>query len=1287
MAVGNLTVGDAPIAIAYDSGKGEIFVGNVGDASFSIINDRTNTVGYGGYGVGSPFNMIYDSGKGEVFSVNSVSNLLNVINDTNDTVFTSVRGLGNNPSAGAYDPAKGLLFVANEGDPYAGTTGDTVSVVSDSSNAVVANVTVGYSPDGVAYDPQLGEIFVANGGSNNVSVINDTNLSVVATISLSNGPNAIVYDSGRGEVFVADSGLIVISPRTNAVIKTLSAVSTGYQGLAYDSRQGEILALTDYQLTGVLDSNYSFVGNVSLGKGGSLGTQALAYDAGNGFTYVTLAFNSGGSGRVALVSGAAYALTVKESGLPSGTTWYVNRTGGPLPGYGWSAPAGTAIPIWLINGTFQDAVASNKAYASNPSLGTIVESGGAPVTQNVSFAAAYKVTFQEKGLPTYYSYSVNVSGQPIASTSIFTTSVVELLPDGTYNYSAATPTLTFDAPSGNFTVKGAAFTWDINFTAVTYPLTFNETGLVSGNQWYVNTTAPFGYSVPSASAAAGTGIVLDLINGSYLFSIATNHRGFSANPALDSFYETAGLIAGQSISFGVPYNVTFNETGLPAGTTWSVYLNGQSTVSGTSTGLAESIPNGTYNFSFYSWNAVYYSSPGQVTIAGSPTSIAVPFGFATYLHAFQPQGLPSSDVWYLNETSGPSGYPDQNGSAAGGTGIDLALINGSYTYSVQSNTRDYNSNPSVSIYVYGTYPGDIPVSFSPHTYGVTFDESGLPAGTPWSVWINSSDGGENYSQSSTKSTLVVSAINDSYTYGIANIPGWHLNSTLGSSYTGTVTVVGASPAAEPLVFGRETYPFTLNASGLPATALWYVNLTSGPVGYPLLQESAPASGSIALPLANGTYVYEVATNEKDYAAGHAGNLTVSSGTPGGTTISFSLKSSRVTFQESDLPNGVTWYVNFTSGGPGGFSLPSALGSSGSPCIVTLPNGSFDYSVQTNDKAYQASGGSLTVAGASISRLVKFSLVTYDVTLQESGLPPGTEWWLNVTGGISQASVVGQTFEALPNGSYAFTVASSNNTFQAVGGSFHVQGAPVSLGVSFTPVTYLVSFHESGLSAGTEWSVSLAGTLRSAISPASVAFNETNGSGLTYRIESVSGYSSSPSSGTLNVSGSPAAVTVVFMVSANGPMVSSFTISPASVVKGSSVMLTVEVAGGSSPFAYQYDRLPAGCVTENSSSLTCTPTETGTWLVEVTVSDSMGREAFGNASLTVTAASSTGPSGTTFLGLPPVEGYALLGGVVAAIAVGLGVLLHRPRKAPAAPPSAQPLEETPASPESPPSGEA
>ncbi len=82
--------------------------------------------------------------------------------------------VGYSPSAIAYDSGKGEIFVAIAGS-------NSVSVISDSSNTVVANVTVGSLPHGVAYDSSKGEIFVANTNDGTVSVISDVSGTSVSS--------------------------------------------------------------------------------------------------------------------------------------------------------------------------------------------------------------------------------------------------------------------------------------------------------------------------------------------------------------------------------------------------------------------------------------------------------------------------------------------------------------------------------------------------------------------------------------------------------------------------------------------------------------------------------------------------------------------------------------------------------------------------------------------------------------------------------------------------------------------------------------------------------------------------------------------------------------------------------------------------------------------------------------------------------------------------------------------------------------------------------------------------
>jgi serine/threonine-protein kinase len=98
-----------------------------------------------------------------------------------ETLLTTVR-VGTYPNGIAYDSGKGEVFVGNENG------NNTVSVISDATNAVVATVKVGTNPHGVAYDSGKGEVFVANGNNASVSVISDSTNSVVATIAVGVNP-------------------------------------------------------------------------------------------------------------------------------------------------------------------------------------------------------------------------------------------------------------------------------------------------------------------------------------------------------------------------------------------------------------------------------------------------------------------------------------------------------------------------------------------------------------------------------------------------------------------------------------------------------------------------------------------------------------------------------------------------------------------------------------------------------------------------------------------------------------------------------------------------------------------------------------------------------------------------------------------------------------------------------------------------------------------------------------------------------------------------------------------
>ena len=104
-------------------------------------------------------------------------------------------------------------------------------------------------------------------------------------------------------------------------------------------------------------------------------------------------------------------------------------------------------------------------------------------------------------------------------------------------------------------------------SAPTYGVTFQESGLPSGTSWSVTLA---GSSLSSSSST----VVFQEKNGSYPFTIGSI-SGHAASPASGTI-TVAGVAQTKTIAFTTGYSVTFNEAGLPAGTSWSVTFNGTS---------------------------------------------------------------------------------------------------------------------------------------------------------------------------------------------------------------------------------------------------------------------------------------------------------------------------------------------------------------------------------------------------------------------------------------------------------------------------------------------------------------------------------------------------------------------------------------------------------------------------------------------------------------------------------------------------------------------------------------
>src|SRR5439155_1162956 len=88
----------------------------------------------------------------------------------------------------------GNVYVTNYGD-------NTVSVISSSTNSVLATVPVGMGPMGIAYGN--GIVYVANYDNGSVSVISSATNSVIATVPVGTNPAWDAFDPNNGYIYVS----------------------------------------------------------------------------------------------------------------------------------------------------------------------------------------------------------------------------------------------------------------------------------------------------------------------------------------------------------------------------------------------------------------------------------------------------------------------------------------------------------------------------------------------------------------------------------------------------------------------------------------------------------------------------------------------------------------------------------------------------------------------------------------------------------------------------------------------------------------------------------------------------------------------------------------------------------------------------------------------------------------------------------------------------------------------------------------------------------------------------
>jgi len=230
--VANITVGGGGISGAvFDPTNGDIYLTSGWEGEVLIISGQTNTM------VGSiPLNF---GTQCDPFSENPPNIPCTQAQD--------------GPSVPVLDPANGDFYVSNGG-------GNTVSVISGATNSLVTNVVVGGGsgtiinsanevfsggPGTPVIDSANGNIYVTHAFA--VSVISSSTNAVIATVKVGDGPHQPVFNPVNGDIYVPNetqdvceaavcrlnSNLSIISGATNTILATVRICN--YSSSAFSS--------------------------------------------------------------------------------------------------------------------------------------------------------------------------------------------------------------------------------------------------------------------------------------------------------------------------------------------------------------------------------------------------------------------------------------------------------------------------------------------------------------------------------------------------------------------------------------------------------------------------------------------------------------------------------------------------------------------------------------------------------------------------------------------------------------------------------------------------------------------------------------------------------------------------------------------------------------------------------------------------------------------------------------------------------------------------------------------
>lgn len=533
----------------------------------------------------------------------------------------------------AYDSLNGYVYIS---------TSMGVTVLDSYTDKVVTNIYLGanYIPSGIVYDPVNQHIYLTvivnevSSQSFYLLTINATTQQVISSpiFLVNNGLGELafdpVFDPVNELIYVPlNDSIYVVNPKIDSVEQAINLGSgSTIFGLVFDSFNGLLYGDTYNgnseeigNITPVNPVTYQVFPNITLGDNSV--SLTLLFDPANHFLYAGSLYNNVtviNPSRNAVVSlihfGQPYQLPLSMAYDPLNNFVYVTAVNESI--YGFS-------DTYVINGSTNEIVDSIPSFDAGFGMVFSLASQQLYLTSLkdytfvISTQLFYEVSLNETNLPIGTEWWVNLStGMSYFSNN---TQVIFYLPNGTFSYTLAVSLKTWAPNSiyntitinGNNTIGLSA-----PFHKVTFAVKFSESGLTTGTKWFILID---GVTYSSDNST----ILVALQNGTYNYTLESI-AGFTTSTYTGSFTISGSGIEETVTWSQVLYKVTFTETGLTLGTTWSIEFD-NITKSSISNTIVFEVPNGTFSYIVGTERGFKVVNGNNITVDGSPMSQNINF--------------------------------------------------------------------------------------------------------------------------------------------------------------------------------------------------------------------------------------------------------------------------------------------------------------------------------------------------------------------------------------------------------------------------------------------------------------------------------------------------------------------------------------------------------------------------------------------------------------------------------------------------------------------------------------